>query len=123
VRHTLDVNNPTAERIDGSRPGVLVVLGEVVQDLMPRCLRTDEDVRHRLERWLVDERSVRNSEVLVARSPIEEREQRMAHAASGSPSTSNDSPPFVTLSFSRSISPQGKNAEPVNARQFEQWQL
>jgi len=27
------------------------------------------------------------------------------------------------LSFSRSISPKGKNAEPVAARQFEQWQL
>jgi hypothetical protein len=27
------------------------------------------------------------------------------------------------LSFSRSISPQGRNAEPVAARQFEQWQL
>jgi hypothetical protein len=30
---------------------------------------------------------------------------------------------LVTLSFSGSISPQGKNAEPVAARQFEQWQL
>jgi hypothetical protein len=30
---------------------------------------------------------------------------------------------LVTLSFSGSISPQGKNAEPVTARQFEQWQL
>jgi hypothetical protein len=27
------------------------------------------------------------------------------------------------LSFSGSISPQGRNAEPVMARQFEQWQL
>jgi hypothetical protein len=31
--------------------------------------------------------------------------------------------PLVTRSFSGSISPQGKNAEPVAARQFEQWQL
>jgi hypothetical protein len=30
---------------------------------------------------------------------------------------------LVTLSLSRSISPQGKNAAPVSARQFEQWQL
>jgi hypothetical protein len=30
---------------------------------------------------------------------------------------------LVTLSFSGSISPQGKKAEPVIARQFEQWQL
>jgi hypothetical protein len=29
---------------------------------------------------------------------------------------------LVILSFSGSISPQGKNAEPVSARQFEQWQ-
>ena len=34
---------------------VLVVLGEVIEDLMPRSLRADEDVRRRLERWLVDE--------------------------------------------------------------------
>ena len=34
---------------------VLVVLREVVEDLMPRSLRADEDVRRRLERWLVDE--------------------------------------------------------------------
>jgi hypothetical protein len=27
------------------------------------------------------------------------------------------------VSFSGSISPQGRNAEPVAARQFEQWQL
>lgn len=38
-----------------SRPRVLVVLGEVVEDLMPRSLRADEHVRCRLERWLVDE--------------------------------------------------------------------
>jgi hypothetical protein len=31
--------------------------------------------------------------------------------------------PSVTVSFSGSISPQGRNAEPVAARQFEQWQL
>jgi hypothetical protein len=37
--------------------------------------------------------------------------------------TISEPPPFVTLSFARSISPQGKNAEPVAARQFEQWQL
>jgi hypothetical protein len=30
---------------------------------------------------------------------------------------------LVTLNFSGSISPQGKKAEPVIARQFEQWQL
>ena len=29
----------------------------------------------------------------------------------------------VIVSFSGSISPHGKNAEPVNVRQFEQWQL
>ena len=33
---------------------------------------------------------------------------------------SDDAAPFVTWSFSRSISPHGKNAEPVVARQFEQ---
>jgi hypothetical protein len=49
--------------------------------------------------------------------------QRTAWLASGSPSTSNEPAPFVTLSFSGSISPQGKNADPVAARQFEQWQL
>src|SRR4029450_960450 len=42
---------------------------------------------------------------------------------SGSPITSTDPAPFVTRSFSRSISPQGRNTEPVVARQFEQWQL
>jgi hypothetical protein len=47
----------------------------------------------------------------------------MAWAASGSPITISDSAPFVTLSFSRSISPNGRNADPVAARQFEQWQL
>ena len=35
----------------------------------------------------------------------------------------NEPATLVTLSFSRSISPQGKIAEPVAARQFEQWQL
>jgi len=43
--------------------------------------------------------------------------------ASASPSSVNDSAPFVILNLSRSTSPQGKNAEPVVARQFEQWQL
>ena len=43
--------------------------------------------------------------------------------AVGSPLNISESSPFVTLSFSGSISPQGKNAEPVIARQFEQWQL
>jgi hypothetical protein len=38
-----------------SRPRVFVVLGEVVEDLMPRSLRADEHVRCRLERWLVDQ--------------------------------------------------------------------
>ena len=32
------------------------------------------------------------------------------------------SAPSVTRSFPRSISPHGRNAEPVVARQFEQWQ-
>jgi hypothetical protein len=32
----------------------------------------------------------------------------------------NESAPSVTLNFSGSISPQGKKAEPVVARQFEQ---
>lgn len=35
----------------------------------------------------------------------------------------NAAAPLVTLSFPRSISPHGKNAEPVVARQFEQWQI
>jgi hypothetical protein len=30
---------------------------------------------------------------------------------------------LITFSFSGSISPQGKNAEPVIARHLEQWQL
>src|SRR6476646_6789964 len=47
----------------------------------------------------------------------------MARLASGSPSTSDEPAPVVTVSFSGSISPQGKNADPVIARQFEQWQL
>jgi hypothetical protein len=33
------------------------------------------------------------------------------------------SAPAVTVSFSGSISPHGRNAEPVIARQREQWQL
>jgi hypothetical protein len=33
------------------------------------------------------------------------------------------SAPWVTLSFSGSISPHGRNAEPDIARQLEQWQL
>ena len=41
---------------------------------MPRSLRPDEHVTHRLERRLVDERPVRNAEVPVARSPIEKRQ-------------------------------------------------
>jgi hypothetical protein len=40
-----------------------------------------------------------------------------------SPIIINEPVPFVTLSFARSVSAQGKNAEPVAARQFEQWQL
>src|SRR5436189_4639774 len=39
--------------------------------------------------------------------------QRMAWSASASPITISESAPFVTFSFSRSISPHGKNAEPV----------
>jgi hypothetical protein len=49
--------------------------------------------------------------------------QRIAWSAPASPITISEPAPFVTLSFARSISPHGKNAEPVVARQFEQWQL
>jgi hypothetical protein len=49
--------------------------------------------------------------------------QRAAWFASASPSTINEPAALVTVSLSRSISPQGKNAEPVSARQLEQWQL
>jgi hypothetical protein len=38
-------------------------------------------------------------------------------------STSRESTHFATISFSRAISPEGRNADPVSARQFEQWQL
>ena len=38
-----------------SRPGVLVVPGEVVEDLVPRSLRADEHVSRRLEGWIVCE--------------------------------------------------------------------
>ena len=43
------------KELSGASPWVLVVLREVVEDLMPRSLRADEDVRRRLELWLVDE--------------------------------------------------------------------
>jgi hypothetical protein len=36
------------------RPGVFIVLGEVVKDLVPRCLRADEHMGHRFEVRLVD---------------------------------------------------------------------
>jgi hypothetical protein len=49
--------------------------------------------------------------------------QRLAWWPCGSPVNINASSPFVTFSFSGSISPQGKNAEPVIARHREQWQL
>jgi hypothetical protein len=41
--------------VSSSRPRVFVVLGEVVEDLMPWSLRAYEHVRCRLERWLVDQ--------------------------------------------------------------------
>jgi hypothetical protein len=40
-----------------------------------------------------------------------------------SPQTSSESAPWTTSSLSRSIPANGLNAEPVEARQFEQWQL
>jgi len=43
------------KELSGASPWVLVVLREVVEDLMPRSLRADEDVRCRLEGWLVEE--------------------------------------------------------------------
>jgi hypothetical protein len=42
---------------------------------------------------------------------------------SGSPQTSSVSAPCVTTSFSRDTPAKGLNAEPVEARQFEQWQF
>ena len=48
------------------------MLRKVVEDLVPRCLGADELVVHRFERRLVDQRSIRNTEVPVAGSPIEE---------------------------------------------------
>ncbi len=62
----------------------------------------------------------------VARRPVEKRPhspQRTAWCAPVPPITMSEPSPFVTLSFSRAISPQGKNAELVVARRFEQWQL
>jgi hypothetical protein len=46
--------------------------------------------------------------------------QRVAWWLWASPMSINESAPSVTLNFSGSISPQGKKAEPVVARQFEQ---
>ena len=43
------------KELSGASPWVLVVLREVVEDLMPRSLRTDKHVSGRLERWLVDQ--------------------------------------------------------------------
>ena len=48
--------------------------------------------------------------------------QRVWFAVS-SPQTSSVSAPWTTSSLSRSIPASGLNAEPVPARQFEQWQL
>lgn len=45
--------NTGRTRIRRSRPGIFVVLGEVVEDFIPRSLRPDEHVGSRLERWLV----------------------------------------------------------------------
>src|SRR5690349_5535501 len=42
---------------------------------------------------------------------------------SSSPQMSSVSAPLVIASCSRSIPPNGLNADPVPARQFEQWQL
>jgi len=50
----------------------------------------------------------------------------MAHRvwfASSSPQTSSVSTPAVISSFSRSIPAKALNADPVDARQFEQWQF
>ncbi len=56
VESTVDPGSP-ASRYPGqrSRPRILVVLGEVVEDLIPRSLRPDEHVGRRLERRLVDQ--------------------------------------------------------------------
>jgi hypothetical protein len=103
------------------------VLGEVVEDLVPRSLRADEHMSRRLERWLVDECPIRHADMgAVAHSPMKKRPAlSAAHRVVpvGVAEHINEPAPSVTVSFSRSISPQGKNAEPVIARQFEQWQL
>src|SRR3954452_18104744 len=50
------------------------------------------------------------------------RAQRVLFS-SGSPNTDSRSSPSETSSLSRSIPANGLNAEPVEARQFEQWQF
>ena len=65
-----EINDPGAYGYeagpDDSRRRALVVLREVIMNLVPRSLRRDEHVVRRLERGLVDQRSVRNPEVAVA---------------------------------------------------------
>ena len=82
---------------------------------------TDGAFRHLLDRVDV---------AIVAKAPIaqfaawgKERGWRFAPLYSSSPQTRSVSAPSTTSTLSRSIPANGLNAEPVPARQFEQWQL
>src|SRR5436309_1480835 len=65
---------PRTTRISRSRPRILVVLGKVVEDLIPRSLRPDEHMRSGPERWLVNERAIRHTDLAFVARPIEQRE-------------------------------------------------
>ena len=102
------------------------MLREAVEDFVPWSLRSNEHVRCRFVRRLVDQRPIRHTDlafVALQYSSEKHFSQRLAWWPSASPINTNESAPLVTLSFSGSISPQGKNAEPVIARHREQWQI
>src|SRR5437588_5554888 len=61
--------------------------------------------------------------VLVQYTRVQQTEQRISWSAPSSPRRVSVSAPLVTRSFSASISPHGRNADPVAVRQFEQWQM
>jgi hypothetical protein len=103
--------------------------GSSFADLVPLGLRADEHVRGRLERGRLVEGSVRHAKphaVVMTDGPIHKAPAlSTAHRVEALDVAVYEECLLrvVTLSLSGSISPHGRNAAPVNARQLEQWQL
>jgi hypothetical protein len=104
----------------------LLELGQVVGDLEPGRLGADEDVSSGPDARLVDERPMATCTYAPSRTTEKrsepQRAQRMSFSFS-SPTTKSAPAPSVSSSCPRSIPAYGLKAEPVAARQREQWQF